>query len=432
MAEARTKKLNGKPRTGITTSEETVLKKLAIVNSAIDKLDNASKMRIFEEIGFGRDYFTCYRCGKPKRKADFYATTEADCKPGVTRICKKCASDIVNVADGKGNFAPTKESVMDVLRALNKPFLNSVWDAALLEAANTTGAKRYTSVWNSYISAINLPAFQTLTYADSDMFTGGKYTMSALSADALPKDQEIIDQFEKNKADVKRLLGYEPFEKERLADQPFLYSQLIGFLDTSEDANEDMMKTSSAITIVRGFLQGAQIDNKITQLMQDINGLDRNVATIKQLQEMKQKLSSVISELAEQSCISQKHNKNAKKGENTWTGRIRKLKELNLREQEVNAFDIGTCEGMRQVADISNASILKQIRLDENDYTEMLAAQREMIVNLQRELEECQEKARLLLRENIDLKSFMDDKGIDISSMSTSATILYSDGGETS
>lgn len=430
MAETRTKKLNGKPRTSNSPTEDTIVKKIAAVNGIIDKLDNATKMRIFEEIGFGTDYFTCYRCGKPKRKADFYVSTEADCKPGITRICKKCASEIVNVSDEKGNFAPTKQSVIDVLCALNKPFLNTVWDAALLEAANTTGAKRFSSVWNSYISQINLPAYQTLTFADSDMFTGGKYTLEALGEDALPKDQEIIEQFEKNKSDVKRLLGYEPFEKERLADQPFLYSQLIGFLDMSEDANEDMMKTSSAITIVRGFLQSAQIDNKITQLMQDVDGLDRNVPTIKQLQEMKQKLSSIISELAEQSCISQKHNKNAKKGENTWTGKIRKLKEINLREQEVNSFDIGTCEGMRQVADISNASIIKQIRLDENDYTEMVATQRDMIVKLQRELEECEEKARILLRENIDLKSFIEEKGLNIESMSTDETILYENGGD--
>lgn len=70
---------------------------------------------------------------------------------------------------------------------------------------------------------------------------------------------------------------------------------------------------------------------------------------------------------------------------------------------------------MRQVADISNASIMKQIHLDENDYTEMLGQQREMIVKLQREADENAEKARILLRENVDLKSFIQDKGIDIS-----------------
>ena len=70
---------------------------------------------------------------------------------------------------------------------------------------------------------------------------------------------------------------------------------------------------------------------------------------------------------------------------------------------------------MRQVADISNASILKQIHLDENDYTEMLGQQREMIVKLQRQADENMEKARILLRENVDLKKFIQEQGIDIS-----------------
>jgi hypothetical protein len=119
--------------------------------------------------------------------------------------------------------------------------------------------------------------------------------------------------------------------------------------------------------------------------------------------------------LAEQNCLSLKHNKNASKGENTFTGIVRRLKEMNLREAEVNAFDIGTCAGMRQVADISNASIMKQIRLDENDYTDMIANQREMIVKLQEQADKNEEVARLLLRENIDLKKYIEEQGIDIS-----------------
>ena len=94
---------------------------------------------------------------------------------------------------------------------------------------------------------------------------------------------------------------------------------------------------------------------------------------------------------------------------------------------ELNAFDIGTCEGMKQVADISNASIIKQLHLDESDYTEMLAQQREMLVKLQTQADKKTEEARILLRENIDLKRFIEDKGIDISEFLSSGTILYTE-----
>ena len=55
----------------------------------------------------------------------------------------------------------------------------------------------------------------------------------------------------------------------------------------------------------------------------------------------------------------------------------------------------------------------------------MLGQQREMIVSLQRLADENAEKARILLRENVDLKRYLEDKGIDVESMSTKDTILY-------
>lgn len=427
MAEVRTKKLNGKIHPSLTPSEETTAKRIDSIAATFDKLENADRLKVLDKIGVGKDYFTCYRCGNVLDRGKFYTSGEACCNSGVTRICKKCAENIATMTDENGKKSQSKESIMDALQALNKPFINSLWDNAvmIISTDQSAAARRYTSLWTSYISQLNLPYHQALTFQDSDMFNGGKYSLAIMSDDALPKDKEIIEQFEKNKSDVKRLLGYEPFEKEKLSDQPFLYSQLIGFLDSSEDANEDMMRTSSAIAIVRGFLQQAQIDDKIAMLMSDIEGLEKKAPVIKQLQEMKSKVTSVISDLAEQSCISQKHNKNAKKGENTWTGKIRKLKEMNLREQEVNAFDIGTCEGMRQVADISDAAIFRQIRLDENDYTEMLATQRQSIIDLQKKVDEYEEKCRILLRENLDLKSYMSEIGVLDQKMLSKDSILY-------
>ena len=129
-------------------------------------------------------------------------------------------------------------------------------------------------------------------------------------------------------------------------DKPLLYSQLIGFIDTGGDSNDDMMRISSAVSIVRGFLQIEKIDDMIASFMKDPIKAANNVGTVKSLQDMKQRVNSTITNLAAESCLSLKNNKNASKGENTWTGKVKKLKDLNLREAEVNGFDIGTCRGM--------------------------------------------------------------------------------------
>ena len=366
----------------------------------------------------------CLMCKKHKdRESKFYVNTDPmygglTCTP----ICRECARKIALRVDEKGHeHEPTKDSVKLALKYLQKPFLDSVWNASIQEAENLVSGKVKTNVWNSYIKNIQMVNYVGLTYFDSDHFVKDK------TENEIPKEptteEELIeshagldtyDSFLKNKNDVIRLLSYDPFEKEDVADQPFLYSQLLGILDSSEDANEDMMRTSSAISIVRGFLQQSKIDDTVAKLMSDISNIERNSATIKSLQESKGKITSVITSLAQDSCISLKHNKNAKKGENTWTGKIKKIKDLNLREGEVNGFDLETCKAMKQVMDLSNASIMKTLALDESEWSDMVAEQRQKIVDLQRDLDKYIEISRILLRENLDIKDYLKDKNIKL------------------
>ena len=365
--------------------------------------------------------YLCPYCLKEKKKSEFYVSTDPKVLTGITSMCKDCVKKIaLNWDDNRQEYGVcTKKTVMEALEYIDRPFLENLWSTSYASWAANNDPRKQT-IWDSYITNVSMKQYNGKRWRDGDIFNTyveDAKQVAALesgnkeAAQTLIDSQEVSNEFEKNRKDVIRLLGYDPFEGEKLEDQPLLYSQLIGYLDLGGD-NDDMMRTSSAITIVRGFLQQAKIDDKIAKAMANSN---INASELKTLLDSKQKISSTISQLAEQSCLSLKHSKNASKGEDTFTGKTKKLKDINLREAENNAFDIGTCEGMRQVADISNASILKQIHLDENDYTEMLGQQREMIVKLQRQADENMEKARILLRENVDLKKFIQEQGIDIS-----------------
>lgn len=375
----------------------------------------------------------CYLCDSHKIKDSFYSSTDPMSKSGLTPICKECARKIaLRVINGKEQGA-TKDSVRLALRYLNKPFLERVWDSSIQEVENLASGKVKSNVWAAYIRQISMPNYIGMTYFDSDGLTSNEPNNES-SSDEMTTDKLIeshvgidtYDSFLKNKNDVIRLLNYDPFEKEDIIDQPFLYSQLLGLLDSGEDGNEDMMRTSSAISIVRGFLQLAKIDDNIAKLMSDINNIATNSATIKSLQESKAKITSVITSLAQDSCISLKHNKNAKKGENTWTGKIKKIKELNLREGEVNGFDMETCKAMRQVMDLSNASIMKTLNLDESEWSDMVAEQRKMITDLQYKLDKYIEISRILLRENLDIKDYLRDNSISLNMNLVNLNDLYS------
>lgn len=381
------------------------------------KLSQANRIRLLTRLGCGENFFTCQRCGEVKSKDDFYVSSEATVKSKITNICKDCAASIaMPKIDGKIT-KPTKESVNNALYALDKPFLESVWDSSILESANGRGGtsmlKTTPNVYYTYIKNIQLPNYYTMTYRESDTYLSGTTKPNNRKEDEqLPANEEILAQFEKNKSDTLRLIGYLPFEKEQLSDQPFLYSQLIGFLDSSEEGNDDMMRTSSIISIVRGFLQKSHIDDQIAELCQDTLHAADNLPVIKALQEMQKNITISITKLAQESCISLKNNKTSKKGENTWTGKLKKIRDLDLREGKLNGFDLETCKGMQQVADISMSSILKALHFDESEWADMVAEQRKKIGELTEKSDSYFEAFRILLQENLDLRDKLKEQGL--------------------
>lgn len=375
--------------------------------------------RLKEEIEKIKNSARCQCCDTLKdREKKFYVSTDPNNKTGVTPICIECSRKIALRVDKNGEeHEPTKESACAALKLLNKPFINSLWDSSIQESENLVAGKVKYNPWTAYIKNVAMKNYIGMTWDDSDMFKERVIYEDEKTPQMIVEEhagQDTYDDFVKNKKDVIRLLSYDPFEQEAISDQPFLYSQLLGLLDSGGEENDDMMRNASCISIVRGFLQQSKIDNSIASLMTDIKNIDKNSATIKSLQDSKSKITSVITSLAADSCISLKNNKNAKKGENTWTGKIKKIKDLDLRQGRVNGFDIETSKAMRQVMDNSHRSIMQELKLDDSDWSDMVAEQRDMIVKMQRQLDQYIEISRILLNENLDLKDFIKEQDIDI------------------
>lgn len=360
----------------------------------------------------------CYMCDTHKSRDKFYVSTDPLNKSGLTPICKDCAKKIaLKIGKDKVEHEPDKDSVILVLKYLDKPFLNDLWDASVLEADNLASGRVKSNPWNAYIKNVAMGQYNCKTFSDSDFYYSKKDENNDNiddTSNSFSVNKDLLDTFTQNKKDVIRLLGYDPFEKEQPGDQPYLYASLIGYLDSSEDANEDRLKTSSSIEIVKSFSHIEKINDVITSLMSDVKNMEKNISTIKNLEDTKNKITSSVLNLAKDNGISLKHSVNASKGENTWTGKVRKMKEMNLSEAETNLYNIEYSAGLQQVAEISDAAILKQIRLDENDYNDMIIQQRELINKYKKKSDESEEKSRILLKENYDLKSLLKDNNIDL------------------
>ena len=358
--------------------------------------------------------YVCPHCGKTKKASEFYVSTDPAVSIGVAFPCKSCSQNIARRYDPKtGEYSDmTESSLKSALMYLDKPFIRTLWESAYKEVHDETLKQPKHNMWTSYIKNVtSLGQYKGLRWRDGDfdekMVEVQQVEISTEERDVNP---EVLSELEKNRRDVIRLIGYDPFEKEAEDDKPLLYAQLIGYID-GDGNNDDMTRILDCIEIVRGYLQMHKINDMSAKAFANLAKTGQS-GEIKNYMDTKKKLADVISQLAEQSCISQKHNKNSKKGENTWTGKIKMLKDLNLREAENNGFDIGTCRGMQQVLEISDASIMKQLALDESEWSDMVAEQRQKIVSLQSERDIYKEINRILLRENIDLRDVLSENDL--------------------
>lgn len=377
-------------------------------------IDRAIDEALYE---VGRTKFTCNMCGKLKDASEFYKSTDPLCTTGVTRICKMCAAKLAYSEDLKGNKkAPDEQSVQLALRYLDKPFFQKLYDESILEAANTMSGRPKNNTWTSYIKNISMPQYNTLTWKDGDCGNSSTLLPSIGSVD---NSDEVKKMYKTNKRTVISALGYDPFESAADADKPLMYGKLVGFLD--ESTQDDELKLGACVEIVHSLNQSEKINTVINALQKTSESIIKNSATIKALEATKKDIMKTTLDLARDNGISIKHSNRNTKGAHTLTGKLKMLKQSDLRSKEMNLFDINTAEGMKQVAELSFEAIMKQINPDENDFAEMVRTQTEMIKELQNKCDVAEEEARIYRRENNDLKEFLQEKNL----INESGEVIY-------
>ena len=333
---------------------------------------------------------------------------------GFSRICKECARKIALRVDINGiEHEPTRESVQKALYYLNKPFLETVWNASIQESENIVTGKGKTNVWTSYIKNISMPNYVGMGYMDSDMF---KEQIVYPDEKDISKDlkeelsEDVMEMYKVNKRTVLRFLGYDPFENEPVSEQPLLYSKLVGYFD--ESVKDDGLKLEAVIEIVQSFKDVKTINDAISQYKKQLGSNPGVISTIKSLADTKQKMINSALALAKDNGISENNNNRKSKGAGTLTGIIKELQEMDLDGSEVNTFDYETNMAIEDIMTRNHQNQLKQLNPDENDWEKEVIHQKELLFNLQKERDNAVEFSRLLKKENKDLKDFLQEKGL--------------------
>jgi hypothetical protein len=309
-------------------------------------------------------------------------------------VCKDCVIEIYQSYVDK--YVDLFVATYNICRLLDVYYNRDLFASAMEQAKNQN-----TNELQIYFQKVNsLSQYANLTFAEStdtemqvNVIMGRNKPESTKSVTQSITQNQIIDS-DKNKLDVLRMLNYDPFEGENETDKRQLYNLLVDFLD--ESTLEDSFKLSAVIQIVKGFNQIDKINQGLALITSDINNLSSQVGGIKSLIDAKEKMMRAILGFAKDNGISENYSTNKSKGAGTLSGIIKMLQERGFTEADVNLFDVETAQGLKQVADISNESILKQLQFDENDYTDMITQQRELIQDLDTRLKICEEENRKL------------------------------------
>lgn len=337
----------------------------------------------------GTNTIKCTCCGQEKViERNYYKSNSMIYKglpDGRIGVCKECILSIYDYYLKKNENA--RLATYLTCRKLDIVYVENVYTAALNESTN-----KGTPLFGIYVKNINsLNQYSNFTFDESDDF----YHKTELEEKNSEEFSETISLNDKrNEEDVLRILGYDPFENENKEDKKYLYNRLIDFLD--ESTLEDSFKLPTVIEIVKSFNQIDKINSALAVITSDIKAVANNVGGVKSLMDAKDKMLRAVLALAKDNGISVNHNNNKSKGAGTLSGIIKQLQEKGFSEAEINIFDIETLGGIKQVADISNESILKQLMFDENDYTEMIKEQRTLIEEFRSKCEKLEEELRLL------------------------------------
>lgn len=352
--------------------------------------------------------YVCECCGTTYSAltGNFYKTAPASqlwsVREGYAPICKKCIDGYKSsLAERYGS----EETAMKIICHYMDWYYNT--DAFAILSKNN--GKRFSA--GTYSRMVNnTNAFGGKSFMDS--LFDGQINKSVDDAKGVvithgtnsPFDLSWDERDEKNRKYVIETYGYDPLEDLNdltIADKKFCYNALSGYCDT-EGIAEDGHKMMCVVSMVKTFLQIKKLDEEINRVS---NGLEIDQTRIKTLMGSKRDALATISSLAKDNNISSQWNRNVRTGQGTMSDKIKEMYENGFEPVKVNLFDIKTCESMKQTADMSFQSIMEQLQLDENDYTRVIKNQREMVQELQTELDKLKEENRQLSNEVLYYKN---------------------------
>ena len=138
--------------------------------------------------------YLCPYCNKEKPETKFYMSSDPLVMTGRCVMCIECAEKIArNYDPNTKEFGDcTKTSVMQALERLDKPYLDTIWEASYFEVHDKSLKKPKSNIWAAYIKNISMQQYKTMRWRDGDIYATFRERANA-NATVLDKKENAIE-----------------------------------------------------------------------------------------------------------------------------------------------------------------------------------------------------------------------------------------------
>lgn len=341
------------------------------------------------------DKHVCTCCGVPKPVGSYYPTYDLSCSNRIDvggtfhmAICKDCANKLFAYC-----YTDLAEKKPDKAMQYTCSYLNMYWDMSLyvLAKKDFEASGRKGTLLGAYIKKVNSQA-PGKVFLDSPFLDEAQQTTVAVTqvantfSDDAPYDWSREDV--RNKSQVLKMVGYDPFAYETDENKRILYRDLLNILD--EGMQSDLVKFQAGIQIVLSFFKLRQMNEK--EYKMNLEGAP--ISELKALSDLKAKELTAITNFSRDNGFSERYATAKAKGENTFTGIMAKMNEAKYEKAILNRYDIETSATIQQAADASFKAIFNQLGMGESDVWKITQEQFEELTKLRKENSKLQEEVR--------------------------------------
>lgn len=327
--------------------------------------------------------YNCVRCGQMKAESSFYESPSSNFWLIVKSkglVCKNCMTEIFDKYKSEYN---SKIATIACCAILDVPYSEFAYESVASKENYTFG---------NYLIKIKTGIYKSQNFINS--FINNELVPQS---NIIAKESSIEDNGDnRNKKFALSVVGYDPFCDSSLSDvdKKKAYNMLASYCELP-NVEDNSHTIQTVIQIVEQQIQIEILNSKINHLLvagctsDDDKLLQGYISSRKNIQDC-------IVKMAESSNIAASKNSGANTNKNTLAIKMKEMLDDQVEEAQPNLFNIKWCEAARQIANISNKSILEQLDLQDNDYADMVKKQREIITKQEEQIDVLEEENRNL------------------------------------